>query len=63
METTPFYMYLMFLSPILLISGLIITATNKKNRKIGLLLVIASVIVLVVGFSACVNNFHIGNMN
>lgn len=63
MVDTPYYMYLMFASPILLISGLIITAVNKKNRKIGLTLVIGSIIFLIIGFSECVNNFHMGNMN
>ncbi len=63
MTDTPYYMYLIFASPVMLISGLIITAVNKKNRKIGLIMVISSVILLVVGFSECVNNFHMGNMN
>ena len=63
MEDTPFYVYLMTSSPILLISGLIITAVNKKKRKIGLFLVILSVVVLIIGFSACVNGFKLGNMN
>lgn len=53
----------MISSPILLITGLIITATSKKNRKIGLTLVIASVIICILGFSACLNNFKLGNMN
>ncbi len=63
MEITPYYLYLMYFSPVLLLSGLIITAINKKNRKIGLVLVIASIIFLILGFGACLNNFHLGNMN
>ncbi len=50
-------------SPVLLITGLIINAVNKKNRKIGLLLVISSVIFLILGFGACLKNLKLGNMN
>ena len=48
---------MMYASPMLLITGLILTAVNKKNKKIGLLLVISSVIFLILGFGACLNNF------
>ncbi len=57
MEYKPFYIYMMYASPMLLITGLILTAVNKKNKKIGLLLVISSVIFLILGFGACLNNF------
>jgi hypothetical protein len=63
MIDTPYYMYLMFACPVLLVSGLIITAINKKNRKLGLALVIGSVIVFIIGFGTCLNSFKLGNMN
>ncbi len=58
-----FYMYFIYTSPVMLISGLIITAVNNKNRKIGLMLVIGSVILFITGFGLCLNNFKLGNMN
>jgi hypothetical protein len=44
-------------SPFFFILGLIITAIDKRFRKVGLALVIGSVIFFIIGFGICLNNF------
>ncbi len=52
-----FAMILIFGSPFVFIAGLIVTAVNKENRKLGLSLVIGSVISFIIGFGICASNF------
>lgn len=54
---------LLFGSPFVFIAGLIITAVNKEKRKLGLYLVIGSVISFIIGFGICLNTFSLGNMH
>lgn len=48
---------LLFGSPFVFIVGLIVTAVNKDNRKIGLIMVIGSVVCFIIGFGICASNF------
>ncbi len=45
--------FMIFASPIVFIAGLIITAINKEKRKLGLYLVIGSIISFIIGFGIC----------
>lgn len=54
-------MIMLFGSPILFISGLIVAVASKgDNRKTGLLMVICSVISFIIGFGICLNTFSLG---
>ncbi len=44
-------------SPFFFILGLIVTAIDKRFRKVGLALIIGSVICFIIGFGICLNNF------
>ena len=54
---------LLFGSPFVFIAGLIITAFNIEKRKLGLYLVIGSVISFIIGFGICLNTFSMGGMH
>ncbi len=54
---------LLFGSPFIFIAGLIVTAVNKEKRKLGLYLVIGSVISFIIGFGICLNTFSMGGMH
>ena len=56
-------MVMLFGSPFVFIAGLIVTAVNKENRKLGLWLVIGSVISFIIGFGICLNTFSMGGMH
>lgn len=56
-------MIMLFGSPFVFIAGLIVTAVNKENRKLGLWLVIGSVISFIIGFGICLNTFSMGGMH
>ncbi len=45
--------FMIFASPFVFIAGLIITAINKEKRKLGLYLVIGSIISFIIGFGIC----------
>lgn len=50
-------------SPFVFIAGLIVTAVNKNNRKIGLSMILGSVISFIIGFGICASNFGGGGMH
>jgi hypothetical protein len=54
---------MIFGSPFVFIAGLIVTAVNKTNRKIGLYMVLGSVISFIIGFGICASNFNGGGMH
>ena len=56
-------MIMLFGSTFVFIAGLIVTAVNKENRKLGLWLVIGSVISFIIGFGICLNTFSMGGMH
>ena len=51
-------MFMIFGSPFVFIAGLIVTAVNKTNKKIGLYMVLGSVIVFIIGFGICLNTLN-----
>ncbi len=44
---------MIYASPFVLVFGLYITAFNKEKRKLGLSLVIGSIISFIIGFGIC----------
>ena len=56
-------MFMIFASPFVFIAGLIVTAVNKDNRKIGLYMVLGSVICFIIGFGICLNNIGGGGFH
>ena len=49
-------MGIVFLSPIVFLVGLIMMIVSSKNKKIGLKLLIGSIIAFVIGFGTCLAN-------
>ena len=43
----------MILSPFLFVMGLMVLIFSKQNRKAGLYMILASVMIVVIGFGAC----------
>lgn len=46
---------MIYTSPLIFIAGLIFTAIKKENRKIGLYLIIGSIIVFIIGVTICLS--------
>ncbi len=46
--------YLMLISPIISLIGLVMAIASKKNKKTGIKLLIGSSIVFIIGFGTCV---------
>ena len=46
--------FLMVLSPILFLAGLIVLIVSKEKRRLGLYMIVASAMLFVIGFGACV---------
>jgi hypothetical protein len=42
-----------FLSPIVLIAGIIVIIKDKKNKKTGVKMVLGSVIIMIIGLGLC----------
>jgi hypothetical protein len=56
-------MIMAIVSPFVFLVGLIIIIAFKKNRKIGIKLLIASLITFIIGFGTCFANFSLGEMH
>lgn len=50
-------------SPIVFLVGLLMTIFSAKNRKMGIRLLIGSVIAFIVGFGTCFANLSLGGMH
>jgi len=55
--------YMVILSPIAFITGLIIIASSRDYRKLGIKIVIGSVIAFIIGFGTCFANLSLGGMH
>lgn len=56
-------MILAIVSSFVFLVGLIIIIASQKNRKIGLKLLIGSVIAFIIGFGTCFVNLSLGSMH
>lgn len=56
-------MALAVLSAPLFLVGLIMIIASEKSRKIGIKLLIGSIITFVIGFGTCFANFSLGGMH
>ncbi len=50
-------------SPFVFLTGLLMIIFSEKNRKLGIKLLIGSVIAFIVGFGTCFANLSLGGMH
>lgn len=53
---------ILILSPIVFVIGIILTAVSKDTRKVGIKLIIGSVIAFIIGFGTCMANLTSGSI-
>lgn len=53
-------MLIAIVSPIVLVVGTFLAIFGKENRKLGIKLVIVSIIAFIIGFATCAANFSLG---
>lgn len=58
-----FGIVLALLSIPLFLIGLIVAIASQKNRKVGLKLLIGSIIAFIIGFGTCIANFSLSGMH
>ena len=46
--------FLMVLSPVLFLAGLIVLIVSKEKRRFGLYMILAAAMLFVIGFGACI---------
>ncbi|WP_445454554.1 hypothetical protein [Flavobacterium sp. 25HG05S-40] len=56
-------LFLLVVSPIAFIVGLIMIAASKEYRQLGIKIVIGAVIAFIIGFGTCFANLSIGGMH
>lgn len=49
--------------PVVLIIGIIMAFASVKNRKLGIKLIIGSIICFIIGFGTCLVNLNLGAMH
>lgn len=55
-------LFLLFVSPIVFVIGIILVAVSKDTRKFGIKLIIGSVIAFIIGFGTCMANIRPGGI-